>query len=160
MSEFKRYLSLAAATGLGVGYLPLAPGTWSSAIMAVVCWWVLELSIAWYVAVAGAIFFIGLITVPLADGHFMVSTKKGSDNKQIIIDEYLGMMVTLIPLLYFEKIWLWLGVGLILFRLFDIYKFGLAKFFNKIQNQWGVMLDDFFAGLQAGLVLLIILWLV
>ncbi len=117
MSEFKRYLSLAAATGLGVGYLPLAPGTWGSAIMAVVCWWVLELSIGWYVAVASAIFFIGLITVPLADGHFMVSTKKGSDNKQIIIDEYLGMMVTLIPLLYFEKTWFWLGVGLILFRI-------------------------------------------
>ena len=160
MASFKKVISIALATGFGVGYLPLGPGTWGSLGMGFLCWWFLELPLNWYLAIAGAVFLIGVMTVPLADRHFFRMTKKESDNNQIVIDEFLGMMITLVPLLYFEKTWLGLGVGFILFRFFDIFKFGLARFFDNFKNQWGVMLDDLLAGAEAGLVLFIILWLV
>ena len=47
--------------------------------------------------------------------------------------------------------------GFFLFRLFDIVKPQPAKWADqKVLNAWGVMLDDVFAGIYAGLFLLLI----
>jgi len=157
MPGFKKHFSLILATGFGLGFLPLAPGTWGSLLMGFLGWWLLELPLGWYLAVAGAVFLIGIITVSMTEAYFQPKTNKQWDNQSIVIDEWLGMMITLLPLLYFEKSWLWLGIGFILFRIFDIAKFGLAKLADGWKNQWGVMLDDFFAGVQAAIVLIILL---
>ena len=160
MAHFKKTFAVSLATGFGVGYLPLAPGSWGSLVMAILCWWLLELPLGWYLALAGAIFLIGIGTVPFADKHLFQLTKKKSDNSQIVIDEFIGMMITLLPLFYFEKSIWWLCLGFFLFRAFDALKFGLAKLADELKNQWGVMLDDLLAGVHAAVAMFIIMWLV
>jgi phosphatidylglycerophosphatase A len=49
-------------------------------------------------------------------------------------------------------------IAFILFRVFDIAKpLGIRKL-EKIQNGWGVMLDDVLAGIYANIVLQIIIY--
>lgn len=160
MNKLKIYLFLFFATGFGIGYLPLTPATWGSAVMSFVCFWLLDLPIGLYLTVAGAIFIIGILVVPMADGYFRIKTGKEWDNKPIVIDEWVGQMITFLPLFYFEKTWLNIFIGFILFRLFDVFKFGLARWADKKKNQWGVMLDDLFAGVHAAIFLTLVLLIV
>lgn len=160
MKKVINFLVLFLATGFGSGYLPLAPATWGSAVMMVAGFWLLKLPIGWYLTVAGALFLLGILIVPAADKHFRIKTSKEWDNRPIVIDEWVGMLITYLPLFYFEKTWLNILIGFILFRVFDVLKFGLARWSDKKKNKWGVMLDDLFAGVHAALGLFIVLWLI
>jgi len=157
MGKISKLFSITLATGLGSGYLPLGPGTWGSLVMAVFCWWLFALHYSWYLLVLVLVFALGIMVVPAADAHFRVKTKKQWDNQTIVIDEWFGILVAYLPLLYFEITWWWMVAGFILFRFFDIFKFGIAKKTDHLKNKWGVMLDDFFAGLYAAIVLTILL---
>ena len=90
MNKFKNFLTLFFATGFGFGYLPIAPATWGSAAMAFVCFWLVELPIGWYLSLAGALFIIGILTIPHADQYFRVKTGKQWDNRPVVIDECLS----------------------------------------------------------------------
>jgi phosphatidylglycerophosphatase A len=159
MNKLIKFLSIFFATGFGTGYLPLTPATWGSAVMSFACFWLLDLPLGLYLAVAGAIFIIGILVVPFADGYFRMKTGKEWDNRPIVIDEWVGQMITFLPLFYFEKNLLNILIGFILFRLFDVFKFGLARWADKKKNQWGVTLDDCFAGVHAAVILILFLWL-
>lgn len=160
MVKVKKFISIFFATGLGIGYLPLTPATWGSVLMSFICFWLLDLPIGLYLAVAGVFFIIGILVAPMADGYFRIKTGKEWDNKPVVIDEWVGQMITLLPLFYFEKTWLNILIGFILFRLFDVFKFGLARWADKKKNQWGVMLDDLFAGVHAAIFLTLVLLIV
>jgi len=160
MNKIKKYIILFLASGFGTGYLPFAPATWGSAVMVVAGWWLLDLPIILYLLIMIAIFLLGIIIVPTADFYFRPLLGKDWDNRPIVIDEWLGMLITYLPLFYYEKTWLNLFIGFVLFRFFDVIKFGLASRLNKIKNQWGVMLDDVFAGINSAIALFIILWLI
>jgi phosphatidylglycerophosphatase A len=159
MDKLIKKIKIALATGLGFGYGPLAPGSWGSAFMAVVCWWLLDLPLFYYLLFLGVILLLGLWSSKYADEFFSLRTKKDHDNKLIVIDEWVGTMVTMLPLYYFQKSWLTLAIGLFLFRAMDTAKFGLAKFFDNHHSRWGVMLDDFFAGLHATIIFSLALWI-
>jgi len=81
----------------------------------------------------------------------MVTEKQ--DNQIIVIDEIAGIWLTLtiIP----GGIWFSLA-GLLLFRLFDIWKPYPIKKLEKVEYGYGVMLDDLLAGLYAGVLILIV----
>lgn len=160
MSKIKIYFTLFLSSGLGAGYLPFVPGTWGSAVIMVAGWWLLNLSIIWYLVIAAAIFLLGILIVPSADHYWRPILGRDWDNRPIVIDEWIGMLITYLPLFYYGKTWQNLLIGFLLFRFFDVLKFGLASWADKIKNQWGVILDDFFAGIHSALALLIILWLV
>jgi len=147
------------ATGLGFGYLPIAPGSWGSAFMAVACWWLLDLPLFFYLLLLIVVLFFGLWSVRYVDEYFSSSTTKSHDNKKIVVDEWIGTMLTMLPLYYFHKSWLVIAIGFFLFRAMDTAKFGLAKFFDDYRSHWGVMLDDFFAGLHAGVIFFLALWI-
>jgi phosphatidylglycerophosphatase A len=159
MGRLPQKLSIIIATGFGSGYLPIAPGSWGSVVAAVLGWWLLHWSWGWYLAITGVIFFAGVYAVGAADEYFSQQTKKLHDNKRIVIDEWVGQLVALLPLFYFGRsIWT-LVIGLFLFRAFDTAKFGLAKYWDRRSNRWGVILDDVFAGLHAAILLSFGLWI-
>lgn len=158
MPAIKNKIALALATGFGLGYLPIAPGSWGSLGMVLVAWWLLKLPIYGYLLIGLIILLIGGWSIRLADPLLAEKTKKSHDNKNIVIDEWLGQLITLLPLYYFKPTWLALAAGLFLFRAFDTAKFGLAKYFDKSTSYWGVILDDLFAGLHAALVFFLLLW--
>ena len=71
------------------------------------------------------------------------------------------MLITFMPianhLLENLSAWWVYVVGFFLFRYFDIFKPKLAKWADeKLENAWGVMLDDVFAGLYAAIILYIV----
>jgi phosphatidylglycerophosphatase A len=159
MLKFSDKVKLFLATGFGSGYLPVAPGSWGSAVAVLVAWWLLDLPLVFYLIVLVVIFFLGIWSVGFADQYFSAKTKNEHDNKNIVIDEWLGQLITLLPVFYFGKSLIVLAVGLFLYRAFDTAKFGLAKYFDHQPNKWGVILDDVFAGLHAAIVFTIVLWI-
>lgn len=74
----------------------------------------------------------------------------GKDSSKVVMDEVVGMLVTV---LFHPLGWKSILAGLILFRFFDIAKpLGIRKT-EQLPGGWGVMVDDILAGMYASLVL-------
>jgi phosphatidylglycerophosphatase A len=82
---------------------------------------------------------------------------KKTDPALVVIDEWVGQWITLLPLIYSGRDDLFLFVlGLIFFRLFDIKKpFGIYQL-QSLPGGWGMMADDVLAGVYSALLLYLI----
>jgi phosphatidylglycerophosphatase A len=137
-------LGLAVATVGGVGYAPVAPGTFGSAAGLLV-WWLLPASAAVQAAAIAAIFVAGSWSGNIAERHF-----GRTDPGQVVIDEVMGMLITL-----FLNPVSWRGAlaGFLLFRVFDVIKPYPANRLEQLHGGIGVMADDGMAAVYANLVL-------
>jgi phosphatidylglycerophosphatase A len=168
----KPHISLLLATWFGLGYLPKAPGTWGSiGAMA------LALLMAWAnarnhaaipplpanssfgasgllpgsgeVAITFMITVMGVIVAGRSARYAQVN-----DPQWVVIDEVSGQLITyylffwILPLNW--KSWL---LGFILFRAFDIWKPFPARQLEHLPGGWGIMADDWMAGIYAAIVL-------
>jgi len=70
-------------------------------------------------------------------------------------DEFVGMWIASFPLVVFESFWPWIIFSFVLFRIFDIWKPQPVSYFDKLDNPYGVMMDDVIAGLISALILTI-----
>jgi phosphatidylglycerophosphatase A len=131
------------ATCFGLGYIPKAPGSWTSLIVAILIWFFLP--VGWIaIPVWLAIYLIGVHAATQAEKEL------GHDSGKIVIDEALGMGVALI---FIPKvIWFYLA-GFFLFRILDIYKPLGIRSAEKLPKGWGVMTDDLLAGIYTNIVL-------
>lgn len=142
-------VALALATALGVGYVPFAPGTFGSAVGLVV-WMLLPHSVAVQSTAIVVLFIIGAWSGSVAEKYF-----RTRDPGQVVIDEVMGMMMTL-----------WLNpvgpagalVGFFLFRIADVVKPFPAGRLERLPGGVGVMADDAMAAIYANLVLRVILF--
>jgi phosphatidylglycerophosphatase A len=144
------------ATFFGVGYLPLGPGTWASAIT--VLWWyglvsLLPGTAQLPVALTLAAAFV-LIGIPAGT---KVCVECGRvDPSHIVMDEVAGQMIALLAV---PHDWKYFLASFILFRLFDIIKPPPARQFERLHGGTGVMLDDVMAGIYAAAVVhLLVYW--
>jgi phosphatidylglycerophosphatase A len=143
-------LGLVIATVFGVGYAPVAPGTFGSAAGLLV-WWLLPGSTAVQAVAIVAIFAAGSWGGNIAERHF-----GRTDPGQVVIDEVMGMLITL---------WLnpvgWRGAlaGFLLFRVFDVIKPWPANRLEQLHGGVGVMADDAMAAIYANLALRFCIWL-
>ena len=148
-------LSVWIATVLGVGCVPLAPGTAGSAVgLALVIafrpaslgplWWVVCLA-----ACTGVLFALGVWSAGKAEKIFGCV-----DPRQVVIDEVTGQIITFLATP--RVTWMELIVGFILFRAFDIVKPFPARQAERFPGGWGIMLDDVVAGLYSLIVLAIL----
>ncbi|MBS3981463.1 MAG: phosphatidylglycerophosphatase A [Rhodobacteraceae bacterium] len=149
-------MSRMVATCFGAGFLKPAPGTWASAItvaLAVAAYqagWALAVPAGCAVAV-----ILGFWAVP----RYLRATG-GEDPSEVVIDEVAGQLLalsfTVIPLWRHDVADLLFGawpgwvVPFLLFRLFDIWKPWLVGRADRMKGATGVMLDDLWAGLFAG----------
>jgi phosphatidylglycerophosphatase A len=144
-------LRLAAATGLGLGYAPLAPGTVGSLAglaLVVACW---RLGGPWAVLVGAALVTAaGLWAAGPAEARF-----GRRDPGVVVIDEVAGQMVAL---LFASPEPATLVCGFILFRIFDIWKPQPVRRAERIPGASGIMLDDLLAGVYANLILHLLRW--
>jgi phosphatidylglycerophosphatase A len=145
-------LMMFIATGAGSGNLPVAPGTWGSAV-GVLLWLLLSrLGPMPYFAVIGVLFIIGVFCAGAAE-----KIVDQGDPAIVVIDEIVGQLIALslipaTPLTIFA--------GFLLFRFFDIVKpFPVGWIDQHLHGGLGIMLDDVVAGLYALLVLHLGLWL-
>lgn len=144
-------VALAIATCGGSGYFPIAPGTVGSAVGLVVLFAVRSAGLLWLeVAVLVATLWAGAWASTVAE-----QALDRKDPGPVVIDEVLGMLVTmlLVPLSLAA-----MAAGFLLFRLFDIIKPFPADRLERAPRGWGIMLDDLMAGVYANLVLQAMLW--
>jgi phosphatidylglycerophosphatase A len=136
--------ALAIATVCGVGYAPVAPGTFGSAAGLLLWWWLPGSMVVQVVAIV-AIFIVGSWSGSVAEQHF-----GRTDPGQVVIDEVMGMLITL----FLNPVgWTGALAGFFLFRIFDIIKPYPANKLEQLHGGIGVMADDGMAAIYANLVL-------
>jgi len=141
--------ALAVATACGVGYVPLAPGTFGS-LVGLVLWALLPGSVPTQVVAIVALGVMGTWSASVAERHFA-----RRDPSHVIVDEVLGMVMTL-----FLNPVRWPGalLGFLFFRVADVVKPFPADRLERLPAGLGVMADDAMAGVYANLVLRFCLW--
>jgi phosphatidylglycerophosphatase A len=148
-------VAILLATGLGAGYGPIAPGTWGSAVGVV---------LALPLAAGGAGLYAAALPLLLAAGIWAADEAErrfgSEDDGRIVIDEVVGQLITLAPLLGDPSALrspFWLVTAFVTFRVFDVWKPGPARWAERrFSGGTGVMLDDVVAGGFAALVLAIL----
>ena len=96
-----------------------------------------------------------------------IQKNKIHDPSEIIIDEFLGQILTLTPLLFLKNFKLDLDYFLellifafLLFRFFDIVKPWPINIIDRSKSSLSVMMDDMLAGLFSAIIVFIsLLWL-
>lgn len=153
-------LAWSVATTLGLGLIPVGPGTFGSLaglLIAAFIVYVFRFSpdLMWQV-ILGAATLVFIIGVWAASRVERLLGKK--DAQIIVIDEVCGQLLTFVllaPLM--GRIgggWRWAMVaGFLLFRGFDIFKPFPIRRLEKIRSGAGVMADDVGAGIYAAVVL-------
>ena len=128
------------ATGFYSGYLPKAPGTWGSLVGLLLFFLLHTLNLQIYLAVVAAIFVIG--TFAAGEAEKILDRK---DPGLVVIDEIVGILITMIAI---PATPLAMGLGFILFRIFDIWKpFPIRLIDQRFHGGLGIMLDDIVAGI-------------
>lgn len=139
-------LAVFVATVAYCGYFPIAPGTVGSAaglIVYLLVWWT-----------RSPLLEVGLIVTVFAAGVWAATEAErffgGIDPGPVVIDEVLGMLITLafMPVGVATAI-----AGFVLFRIFDVIKPYPANRFERLHGGFGVMADDAMAAVYANVVL-------
>ena len=140
------FIAKLVSTCFGIGYLQKGAGTLAALIFSL-AWLLLPaegISFYYYIPIVLFIFFIGTWASKA------VEKKWGHDSNRIVVDEVLGMAVSLflIPVQ-----WKYVLAAFLLFRFFDILKPLLIRKAETLPGGWGVMTDDLLAGIYANLIL-------
>jgi phosphatidylglycerophosphatase A len=151
------FLALAVAT-YGVGFIPLAPGTWGSLVGVGI--YLLLRSFDFGQLTFFIVQFVTILVVTFSGIWAASQTERITGRKdpgKVVVDEVAGQLISLLPvaLVPFWISWKWMViVSFILFRLFDIVKPYPARQMERLHGGLGIMCDDLVAGVYAaGLVL-------
>jgi phosphatidylglycerophosphatase A len=137
-------LGLFVATCGYLGYVPIAPGTFGSAagllVFAAVRW---SGSMPIELSVIGTLLAVGVWSGNVAEKHF-----GGVDPAPVILDEVVGMLITLalLPVNLSGAV-----VGFLLFRALDVVKPWPANRLEALPGGLGVMADDAMAAMYGNL---------
>jgi phosphatidylglycerophosphatase A len=141
-----KHFILILATGFGVGYSPIAPGTLGTLIIIPVYYFLSEIPSPIYEITLISFFFLSVWISENAEKSF---GKK--DDPRIVIDEMVGFLISM---LWIPKVTLSIIMGFILFRFFDILKpFPIRRLERRLKGGFGVVLDDVLAGAYANIIL-------
>lgn len=142
--SFSNRLILAFCRVEPAGLSPKAPGTVGSLVAIVLAPFIfMPFSIYIKVAILAALFVVGGFACTRAE-----KLLGRQDPGSVVIDEVLGQWIAVIP--FTALLWWELAVAFALFRLFDIAKpWPVRASENWLPAGFGIMIDDFFAGLYA-----------
>jgi len=140
-------LTKCIGTILFTGYSPVAPGT-AGALMALIP---LIIFPEMTTLTLSIMILCGLVIGVWTSKKF--ETVYGDDPQVVVVDETVGMWVTM---LFLPITWSYLAAGFLFFRIFDIIKPPPARQLESLRNGWGIMLDDVAAGIYAGLTVYLI----
>jgi len=171
----KDFVALAIAT-CGVGYIPIAPGTFGSAVgvglYLLLRWSTLACVESFAPASSflrydpGSVFLgaeLFLIAIVSLSGFWAATRVERAEQKKdpgkIVIDEVAGQLIALLPVpLLVASPWrLWIIIGFLLFRAFDIIKPYPARRLEGLPSGLGIVADDLAAGAYAAVILSIVI---
>ena len=161
------YLALAFAT-FGVGFIPLAPGTWGS-VVGIGLYFAVYFLTSLIVKQASQLTFVvtevlTIVVVTLLGIWAASKTEKllgRKDPGKVVVDEVAGQIIALLPLSVFF-LWPWNGwviVSFILFRFFDIVKPYPARRLEGLYGGLGIMADDLIAGVYGAAITALLIFL-
>ena len=161
------YVALAVAT-CGVGYLPVAPGTWGSLVGVGLYLLARGASLALF-AEAGArgwslpplealrtttvlVLLIGLTIAGIWAASRTEALLARKDPGVVVIDEVIGQLIAFVFVPAEAGAWA-IVAGFVAFRVFDIWKPYPVRRLESLESGLGIMADDVLAGLYAATVL-------
>lgn len=161
------YVAIALAT-CGVGYIPVAPGTFGS-LIGIGLWAALRgmfLALPWpaasrnslnllhisYALIACLLIAAVIVTLVGTWAASRVESLHGvKDPQKVVIDEVAGQLIALIAVPLESANWWTIVLAFFLFRFFDIVKPYPARSFEKLHGGLGIMADDVVAGIYAAI---------
>ena len=146
MNILLKYFNKFLATGFYIGFIPGAPGTYGS-LLALLFTYLFPIT----TTISFLITFISIATIISYLDEYFTDLE---DNPQVVIDEISGIFITFIAIPLNP---LYLVIGFILFRFFDIFKPLLIDKVQEIPYGIGVMADDILAGIMANIILRMII---
>ncbi len=166
-------IALAVAT-CGVGYLPLVPATWASAVTTAVYWLLLAAGERLYTYgptlqlglppfEALRLTFLMVLLIPLGLAGIWAATQAErvfghKDPKPVVIDEVVGQLMTFLFVPHTAGLGL-IIIGFFAFRAFDILKPYPIRRLEALDSGLGIMADDVLAGGFAATVMLLLIYL-
>jgi phosphatidylglycerophosphatase A len=137
------------AFGFGSGLAPKAPGTFGT--LAAIPFFILLQDLSWpiYLSWLLVTFALGVLWCDRSSKALGVH-----DHGGIVWDEFVGFWITMFIA---PAGWIWIVIGFVLFRFFDIIKpWPINWLDKKVHGGFGIMIDDVLAGIYALLVLQLI----
>ena len=164
------YLALGVAT-CGVGYLPLAPGTWGSLVGVGIYCLLCDVNFGLaerfgpadsrlLLSPQSSLLVIELLAITaITLGGIWAGSRTEQllgrkDPGKVVIDEVAGQLIALLPIpliIYGPELWL-IVLAFLSFRFFDIIKPYPARRFESLESGLGIMSDDLVAGAYAAVV--------
>jgi phosphatidylglycerophosphatase A len=139
------------ALGFGSGLMPKAPGTFGTLAAIPLYYLLKDLSLTYYLVVVLALSITGIAICQYTSDKLGVH-----DHPGIVIDEFAGYLITMIAVPFS---WLWVFIGFVLFRIFDIIKpWPISWLDKKVSGGFGIMIDDVLAGIFALAIMHLILY--
>ena len=146
-------ISLFLSSGLGIGYIPKASGTFGT-LWGFLLYYLCRGFDPWVLWVGTPIF----VLLSFVFIHFAEKQLGSHDSSIIVLDEIAGYLVAVLGISF--NFWT-AALGFGLFRLFDIWKpFPIGQIDRKWKGVWGVLCDDLVAGIYANLTvrIFLIIW--
>ena len=139
------------SSGIYLGYLPIASGTFGSLWGLPIFYWLSGLGVKIQILVITGSILLGVFLAGRAEKFW---GKK--DPSQIVIDEIVGFMTAIFGVAFS---WSMALVGFFLFRAMDILKpFPIRKIDQQLPGGWGIVLDDVVAGIYCQIILRILVY--
>jgi phosphatidylglycerophosphatase A len=139
------------ALGFGSGAAPKAPGTCGTLVAVILYWPLSQLNLNQYLLMVLVTCVVGIYLCGKTAEDLGVH-----DHGSIVWDEFAGFWITMIAA---PVGWVWVFIGFVLFRFFDIIKpWPINWIDKKVTGGLGIMLDDVVAGVMAALVLQGLAW--
>jgi phosphatidylglycerophosphatase A len=147
----------------GLGWLPLAPGSWGSLPSAVI------FGLAFHFGGSDSLVFLLMLAllicgsiVCLKFSDAAVAATGKDDPNEVVADEVAGQALAFLAMpfvtgeiLSTHQIIVIVVLGYFLFRLFDTIKFWPSYRLEELPAGWGILADDLMAGVYAGITLII-----
>lgn len=162
---------LIAVSTFGVGYLPLAPGTFGSLVGLAIylAVWQIETNFGVYFLHRGwnaaqitawidafnVVVFIAFCLLSVWASSRATRIFRDKDPQKVVVDEVIGQILVFM-FVPFDVHWYFVLSGFLLFRLFDIWKPYPIDSLQNLPAGIGVCADDILAGVYGGVCLSII----
>ncbi len=139
-----------------IGFIPVASGTFASAF-SLLPFLIKPFNDIFVLILFIVIFFI----ISVFTGKSLIE-KYGKDPSIFVMDEVIGMWLTMFIIrIFFSDILLTdFVIGFLSFRFFDIVKIQPSIYFDKLNNSFGILMDDVISGIYAGFASSLLIYLI